>query len=102
MLLDQVADQRPGRRLPVSFDVCGLATGTKFSADIKFRKRSRFGGGTPIARTIPDEAESARERRIHNIDLATLDPGDYYLDVIVTDQRGSQQGKTVQFKLLNR
>jgi serine/threonine protein kinase len=102
VLLDQVADQRPGRRLPVSFDVCGLTSGTRFSADVRFRKRGRFGGGSQFSRAFPDEASSTRERRIHLIDLSPLSAGDYYLDVIVTDQRGTQQGKTIQFKLLNR
>ena len=102
VLLDKVADQRPGRRLPVSFDVCGLEPQTRFSAEIRFRKRSRFGGGTTHSRTFPDEAASARDRRIHNIDLAPLSPGDYYLDVIVTNASGISQGKTEQFKLLDR
>jgi hypothetical protein len=102
VLLDKVADQRPGRRLPVSFDVCGLEPQTRFSAEIRFRKRSRFGGGTTHSRTFPDEAVSSRDRRIHNIDLAPLSPGDYYLDVIVTNASGISQGKTEQFKLLDR
>jgi len=103
VLLDQIADQPRARRLAVSFDVCGLAAGTRFNADVRFRKRGRWGGGsTPFSRPFPDEATSSRERRIHLLDVSALDPGEYYLDVVVTDQRGVTQGQNVQFKLLNR
>lgn len=101
-MLDSVADQRSGSRLPVRFDVCGLAAGTRFSAEIRFRKRVRIGRGDTRSQQFPDEASSNRERRIHVLDLTQLSPGDYYLDVVVTDQKGNNRGDTKQFKLINR
>jgi serine/threonine-protein kinase len=102
ILLDSVANQRRGTRLPVRFDVCGLAEGTRFTAEVQFRKRSRFGGGVTHRVNFPDEASGSRERRIRVIDLAPLSPGDYYLDLRVTNERGVTQGKTVPFRLLDR
>lgn len=101
-MLDSVADQRRGARLPVRFDVCGLEAGTKFSAEVRFRQRVRIGRGNTYSRSFPDEAVTNRDRRIHNLDLTTIKPGSYYLDVVVTDEKGRQQGKTTEFRLLDR
>lgn len=101
-MLDSVADQRRGTRLPVRFDVCGLAAGTKFSAEIRFRKRVRIGRGDTRSNQYPDEANSNRERRIRVVDLSQLSTGDWYLDVVVTDEKGNNRGATKEFKLLNR
>jgi len=102
VLLDPVPEQRQGSDLPILFDVCGLAPGTRFSAQIKFRTIKRFNNSTPIALTYPDEANSTRERRRRIIDLEVLSPGRYYLDVIVTNDRGRNVGKTVEFRVVER
>ena len=102
VMLDSVADQRPGARLPVRFDVCGLAPGTKFSAEVRFRQRVRIGRGNTYSRSFPDAADTNRDRRIHILDLTTIKPGSYYLDVVVTDVNGRTQGKTTEFRLLDR
>ena len=102
IMLDPVQDQRRGTTLPVNFDVCGLPSGTNFSTLIKFRTIRRFNNSTPISKTFPDEASSNRERRRRMIDLSALEPGRYYLDVIVNDADGRNMGRTVEFRVLDR
>lgn len=101
-MLDSVATQRPGATLPVYYDICGLPAGTKFVADIKFRKPGGLfrGESVTITRSFPDEAEGLRERRRQLIDIAPLSPGRYRLDLIVTREGGREPlGKTVEFRI---
>ena len=101
-MLDTVGTQRTGRTLPVSYDVCGLPAGTKFVADIRFRKPGGVfrGESVTIARSFPDESEGLRDRRRQMIDIAALSPGRYRLDLIVTREGGQVPlGKTVEFRI---
>lgn len=101
-MLDTVAKQRAGATLPVYYDVCGLPAGTKFVADIRFRKPGGVfrGESVTISRSFPDESEGLRERRRQNIDIAALSPGRYRLDLIVTREGGREPlGKTVEFQI---
>ena len=102
VLLEDVADQKPRTTLPVIFHVCGLPAGTNFSTLIKFRTIKRFNNSTPISKTYGDEAASDRERRRKFIDLTALEPGRYYLDVIVSDANGRAPGRTVEFRVLEK
>jgi hypothetical protein len=101
VMLDSVPDQRRSATLPVSYDVCGLAEGTKFVAEIRFRRAGGVlrGESTPIRRAYPDEAAGTRERRRQLIELAPLSPGRYKLDVVVTREGGIDRGKTIEFRV---
>ena len=102
VVLDSVADVRSGSRLPVRFDVCGLAEGTNFSAQVRFRQRVRIGRGNTYENSFPDQAVTNRERRIHNIDVSRMRPGSYYIDIVITDAKGNTRGDTKEFRLLDR
>ena len=100
LLTDTVRSQKPGAKLLVSYDVCGLTKGVPYTATLAVRKlgQSRFrrivsGTVKPVSANFLDVADGPRTRRRRTMDLAGLPPGDYVLDVTVVDGKNrTKQG----------
>jgi hypothetical protein len=107
LLVDSIRAQKPGSRLAVNYDVCGLEKGAAFTTDITLRKtdQSRLRlmvGATvkPMTSTYPDAAIGPRTRRRRTISLSGLPSGMYSVNVRIVDAKSRRREKARQFQLL--
>jgi hypothetical protein len=108
LLVDSVRNQKPGSKLTVNYDVCGLPGGTAYTLALEVRRTSGpklgiFGRVAPVTKQFVASAQRPRSRASQTIDLATLPPGEYWLQSSITDQRENhRQGPRKTFKILEK
>ena len=94
VLLDPLPSHAAGSNLPVFFDVCGLAAGTPYSGRLRLARRQDglkklFGGGSkPLVTSFQERADGPAIRRSRTVNLKSVQPGAYTLELTVTDNRG--------------
>src|SRR5207244_11125052 len=84
-LLANVRPLKQGSKLNFSYDVCGLDQNSPLSTDITVSRTNqpRFRGKTnPVTLHILDVAATNRFRRRRQIDITSLPPGHYAIDVL--------------------
>jgi serine/threonine protein kinase len=97
LLMDPVPHQAKGPTLKISYDVCGLPSGTPYRASLRLYKREDFlkkvfgDKSKPIAVTFQDQVDGAATRRSRNFALGTAQPGAYSLELSIRDNRGRER-----------
>ena len=105
VLLDAVRPLKQGSKLNFSYDVCGLDQNSPLSTDITVSRTNqpRFRGKTnPVTLHVLDVAATNRFRRRRQIDITSLPPGQYAIDVIITDRQNRQQTARREFEILEK
>ena len=107
LLVDSIRTHTQGRKLTANYDVCGLNANAVFSGEMTVRrirqsrlKRLVAGTVSPIKQRIAGVARGPRTRLSQAIDISTLPPGTYQLDV-VTDLP-SRVEKSRQFEIIEK
>jgi hypothetical protein len=105
LLLDPVANRSTGSKLPVYYDVCGLEADTPFRTNVSVTRntsglRRIFGEGVkPVTASYEDNARGPALRRHRSLSLDELPAGTYTLAVAITDNRGRQRTRAVEFQV---
>lgn len=100
LLLDPIPARVTGSDLEVFYDVCGLASGTPYSSRLRLSKRDEglkklLGKGSkPLVTILQERAEGPAVRRSRTLDLESVRPGSYTLELLVTDNRGRARRRT--------
>jgi hypothetical protein len=109
LLVDSIPQQHAGAELGVNYDVCGLPRNTPYTTEFTVRRKSqsrfrRIVGGNvkPVAVHLPDIASGPRSRKHHALSLAGLPPGDYTLDIAITDARARTQTASREFSIAEK
>lgn len=108
-MLDSIRQQTSGTQLDVAYDVCGLAAGSPFMAQITLRKvdqsrmrrlvRATF---KPVVIGFPDVANSPRTRHHKMIPLTGMPAGQYAIDAEITDSNQRKQTASRTFSVADR
>lgn len=92
VLLDTIPDRKAAESMNFTYDVCGLAEGSVFSARFTLNKlNQRLRKQKPLDITVPGTADSPRSRERVTLKTGEMSSGSYRLDVIVTDSRSRQR-----------
>ena len=108
-MLDSVRAQREGtKQLRFGYDVCGLAAGSPISGQVLVRRlqnrvqRMVRGSVEPVPLNWLETARSPRMRRTRIVDISTLPPGRYSLDMSITDARNRKEDRRREFDILEK
>jgi serine/threonine protein kinase len=109
LLLDAVKAQKPGAKLTVTYDVCGLPKDSGYRAEITVSKPRRGGiggvfnrGPQPVTMSFNEKVRSPRSRRSKTMDISSLGSGAATLNVVVTDTRGRRKEASRQLQILDK
>jgi serine/threonine protein kinase len=105
LLLDSIADRPRADQLPVNYDVCGLGAKTPFSTQFtltKLHQRNPFGRQDPLEKTVPEVAQSTRQRVRYLLNTREMSSGDYRLDVQVIARGKQPVTVSREFKLTDK
>jgi len=106
LLVDSLADVRAGGRLLVHYDVCAIPPGQPYNAHFTVSKNQRrirrlVGAAMkPVNFPFVEVSSSSRMRLRKQIDVSTLDEGDYTLAVKVSDSKGVLREATREFQIV--
>jgi hypothetical protein len=104
LLMDEVAHPAAGSELEINYDVCGLAEGTPYSGRVVLSQR-RPGGKKKSPKpkalvvTFKDKADGVASRRSRELDLGTLKPGAYTLELSVVDNQGRERKRLQKIRV---
>jgi serine/threonine protein kinase len=106
--LDTVrAEHSRSQRLPVNYDVCGFETGTRFGVAFTLTKLNQrriagLGGQSPFTETENITVGSPRSRHRFPMFTQQLSPGDYQLDVILSNKTGELMRDSTRLKIADK
>jgi serine/threonine protein kinase len=92
----------------LSYDVCGLESGARYSVVVTTQRRTSaigklLGGGGVTTEKLDERATGRTSHlRIGFASFAALKPGEYTIKVTVTDQKGRTRDQTGWFDVVNR
>ncbi|HMC55828.1 MAG TPA: serine/threonine-protein kinase [Gemmatimonadaceae bacterium] len=107
LLVDSVRNYTEGRKLEAGYDICGLPPSTAFTGIMTVRrirqsrlKRLVGGSVSPITQPIISVTRSPRTHLSQAIDISTLPPGTYQLDVVITLPKRAEKSR--QFEIVEK
>ena len=109
VLVDTILTQRRGDRARIFFDVCGIAAGGPYTAQVTVQRidqgrASRIiqGGTPPLRDEFISSATGPRMRRYHTVDISGLPTGRYLLTMLLKDRRGREANGQREFRIVDR
>ena len=106
VLVDAVAARTPGGSLDVYYDVCGLAKGTAYTAQVTVSRNEsglkRLLGRSvqPVSVSIDGRADGPAERHHETIAFGDMPAGSYTVDVAVSDAAERRRVRSTTFQVL--
>jgi hypothetical protein len=100
VLMDPVPPVVAGSEVELHYDVCGLSSGTPYRGQVRLAQ-PRVAGKKAAAKPKPlvvgfkDRVDGVATRRHQDLDLASMRPGAYTLELTVADNQGRER-KRVQ------
>jgi hypothetical protein len=101
LLMDPVPQVAAGSEVEIHYDVCGLASGTPYRGRVRFMQQGKKGSAKPkpLVVSFKDQVDGVATRRHQQLDLASMKPGTYTLELSVADKQGRER-KRVQKVLI--
>ena len=102
VLMDAVPHAAAGSEVEISYDVCGLASGTPYSGRVRLiqqqqqrtaGKKKKSAKPTPLVVSFKDRVDGPATRRQQELKLGSTKPGGYTLELTVTDSKGRERKK---------
>jgi serine/threonine protein kinase len=102
--LDSIRDRVLSDNMSVSYDVCGLPSGSPFTTQFTLTKLNQHGfrQQPPHNEAAPGLAETPRFHQRWKLELKGLSSGDYQLDAVVIDGKKRQASASRKFKLSDK
>jgi hypothetical protein len=106
LLMDPLPPVATGSEVEVHYDVCGLPSGTPYRGRVRLTQQRPAGkkGSAkpkPLVVSFKDQADGVATRRQQELDLASIRPGAYTLELSVADSKGRERTR-VQKVLVRR
>jgi hypothetical protein len=100
LLMDRVSQVAAGSEVEIYYDVCGLPSGTPYSGRVRLARQptaAKKGSAKPkpLVVSFKDQVDGAATRRHRQLDLASMKPGAYTLELSIADNWGRER-KRVQ------
>jgi len=104
--MDTVPHTAAGSRLEITYDVCGLPSGTPYKGKVLLAQKrapAKKGAAKPKALvvTFRDKVEGPATRRQQQLELGSLKPGSYVLELSVVDNRGRERKRAQKVLIKN-
>ena len=106
VLVDRIQPQTRGGSFRVFYDVCGMAAGAPYGAEVTVTRtdQGRFdrainGRTAPVVENFASEAEGPRTRRFRTVELGNLPSGKYELRMKIADRRDRVGTGTALFEI---
>jgi hypothetical protein len=106
--VDSIPQASAGSKLNIQYEVCGLATGTRYYGKVRLmQQQQRLAGkkkpaqGKPTVVAFKGRADGLATRRQQPVSLASTKPGTYMLELTVADDKGRER-KRAQKILVRR
>jgi hypothetical protein len=97
LLMDAVPPTTAGGEIDIRYDVCGLRSGAPYSARLQLTRLKPAGKKLPKAKPVVENFQSKVDgpasRREHELQLGSLKPGAYSLELLVMDKQGRERKK---------
>jgi hypothetical protein len=97
LLMDPVPSPAARSELEIHYDVCGLPSGTPYRAKVRLSqpqatgKKKKKSAKPKLVVTFQGKADGPATRRHQPVDLGSMKPGPYTLELIVVDGRGRER-----------
>ncbi|HET6779270.1 MAG TPA: hypothetical protein VFH26_10310 [Gemmatimonadales bacterium] len=96
LLMDQVPHPAAGSELEIYYDVCGLASGTRFSGRVRLlpaqtTTKKKSAKPKPLTVAFKGEVDGPATRRYQELELGVTKPGTYTLELAVVDNQGRER-----------
>jgi len=106
VLLDPPGQVSGGERLSLQYDVCGLNRGTPYIVQVRVARREGLVGrvlrnNRPLGVTFRERADGPATRRRRSIGLDAARPGQYTLEMTVTDNRGRRRTRSGHLQVVD-
>jgi hypothetical protein len=96
LLIDPVPPVAAGSEMEIHYDVCGLASGTPYRGRVRLTPVKKGSAKPkPLVVSFKDQVDGVATRRQQELDLASMRPGTYTLELSLADDRGRER-KRVQ------
>jgi hypothetical protein len=106
LLMDAVPPTAAGGEIDIRYDVCGLRSGAPYSARLQLTRLKPAGKKTwkakPIVENFQSKVDGLASRREHGMQLGSLKPGAYSLELLVIDKQGRERKKVQKVQVTNR
>jgi hypothetical protein len=94
--MDRVTQVQAGSEIEISYDVCGLRSGTAYTGRVRLSRQAAIGKKQkvkpkPMVVTFRDQVDGLATRRSRPLDLGAVKPGTYTLELLVVDSQGRQR-----------
>src|SRR4051794_19009892 len=107
LLMDWVPNPAARAEMEIHYDVCGLPSGTPYRAKVRLsqqqsvgKKKKKSAPPKPLVVTIKDKVDGPATRRQQELNLGSMKPGTYILELSVVDDQGRERKR--QQKVLVR
>ncbi len=99
VLLDPPGQVSAGDALGLRYDVCGLDRGTPYTVQVRVARREGLVGrvlrkNRALGVTFQERADGPATRRHRTLGLGAARPGEYTLEMTVTDNRGRRRTRS--------
>jgi hypothetical protein len=106
VLLDPPGQVSGGERLDLRYDVCGLNRGTPYTVQVRVARREGLVGrvlrkNRPLGVTFRERADGPATRRRRTIGLDAARPGEYILEMTVTDNQGRRRARSGHLQVVD-
>ncbi len=106
VLLDPPGQVSGGERLDLRYDVCGLNRGTPYTVQVRVARREGLVGrvlrkNRALGVTFRERADGPATRRRRTIGLDVARPGEYTLEMTVTDNRGRRRARSGHLQVVD-
>jgi hypothetical protein len=99
LLMDRVPQLAAGSEVEIHYDVCGLASGTAYNGRVRLVRQTpgkkKSAKPKPVVINFKDKVDGVATRRHQELNLTSIKPGAYTLELSIADKRGRER-KTVQ------
>jgi hypothetical protein len=106
LLMDPVPPTAAGGEIDIRYDVCGLRSGAPYSARLQLTRVKPAGKKLPKVKPIVENFQSKVDglasRREHELQLGSLKPGAYSLELLVMDKQGRERKKVQKVQVISK
>jgi hypothetical protein len=106
LLVDRISGPVAGPQLEIHYDVCGLPSGTAYRGRVEVTRQSaakkRSARPKPLVVSFKDRVDGVETRRHRELELRSLKPGTYTLELSVIDNRGRERKSVQKIQLQSR
>ena len=101
VLMDSLPRVAAGSAVEIHYDVCGLPSGMAYRGRIRLAQqwtgKKKSAKPKPLVVSFKDQVDGVATRRHQELNLASMKPGTYKLELSITDKKGRERKRAQRF-----